>query len=214
MDKFEASHDELRQSSSHEHTPYSNPSTEEGDDSILAIKDDLVVARADSCPPTSVCEDDSGSGTRAGSWRAWLLQFASTRRIFTLMSNDDKSGRKDESQAGQSRTSRRPWRTSYIRFGPLSGIFGTFLALASIVSSLGILAGSDGQPVPNWSVPPSTLLAIFTAIANLSMRYAALQGVVIAWWLRAMDGRTLHKLHWDWRSGTTLKGEMNCLALI
>lgn len=38
------------------------------------------------------------------------------------------------------------------------------------------------------------------------MRYAAIQGVVVAWWYRAMRGSTLADLHWDWRSGTTLRG--------
>lgn len=47
----------------------------------------------------------------------------------------------------------------------------------------------------------STYLAIFTAIANLSMRYAAIQGVVIAWWVKATKGSSLARLHWDYRSG-------------
>lgn len=91
----------------------------------------------------------------------------------------------------------------------------------SLIASLGILIGSNGRAVDSWTIPPSTFvttfpsfwcttlltvpsfsyLAIFTALANLSVRYAAIQGVVIAWWLRAMNGSTLSKLHWDWRSG-------------
>src|ERR1700753_1421525 len=47
-----------------------------------------------------------------------------------------------------------------------------------------------------------------TAIANLSMRYACIQGVVIAWWSRACRGSTLAQLHHDWRSGTTLRGAL------
>lgn len=35
-----------------------------------------------------------------------------------------------------------------------------------------------------------------------------LQGVVIAWWIRARRGSTLAKLHHDWRSGTTLRGAL------
>ena len=41
------------------------------------------------------------------------------------------------------------------------------------------------------------------------MRYAAVQGVVIAWWYRAFQGRsTLAKLHRDWRAGTTIRGAL------
>lgn len=67
-----------------------------------------------------------------------------------------------------------PWRTTFIRSGPLSGIFCMLLAIASIVASFGILVGSNGMPIMSWSAPPSTYLAICTAIANLCMRYACM----------------------------------------
>lgn len=35
-----------------------------------------------------------------------------------------------------------------------------------------------------------------------------MQGVVIAWWVRALRGSTFSKLHHDWRSGTTLRGAL------
>ena len=66
----------------------------------------------------------------------------------------------------------RPWRTTFLRFGPISGIFAMLFAIASIFASLGILAQSNKEAVASWTTPPSTYLAIFTAIANLSMRYA------------------------------------------
>ncbi|KAK3050521.1 hypothetical protein LTR09_008160 [Extremus antarcticus] len=80
------------------------------------------------------------------------------------------------------------------------------LAASSIAASLGILVAFDGAPVDTWSGEPSIYLAICTAIANLLMRYACIQGVVTCWWLRAPKGSTLAKLHYDWRSGTTLRG--------
>ena len=86
------------------------------------------------------------------------------------------------------------------------GILTVIIAIASLIASLGILSGSDGRAVKDWSSPPSTYLAVFTAVSNLCVRYAALQGVVIAWWSRACKGSTLSKLHWDWRAGTTLRG--------
>ncbi len=100
----------------------------------------------------------------------------------------------------------RKWRTSLVRFGPLSGIFAMCLAIMSLVASCGILAGSNGAPTRPWHTPPSTYLAIFTAISNLSMRYAAIQGVLIAWWTKAMNGNSLRSLHHDWYVSEGFKG--------
>lgn len=103
--------------------------------------------------------------------------------------------------------SRRTWTTTYLRFGPLSGIFMICLSVMCLLGCLGILAGSNGRSTHDWwSVPPSTGIAIFTAVSNLCIRYAALQGVVIAWWTRAARGSTFDRLHYDWRSGTSLRG--------
>lgn len=58
----------------------------------------------------------------------------------------------------------RAWRSSLLRFGPISGICSLALAIASLMASLGVLAGSDGQSVLLWKVPPSTWIAVFTGI--------------------------------------------------
>ncbi len=63
----------------------------------------------------------------------------------------------------------RPWRETLIRAAPLSGIAGIFLAMGSIIAALGFLVGSAGQSTKHWSTPPSTYLAICTAIASSSM---------------------------------------------
>lgn len=102
----------------------------------------------------------------------------------------------------------RPWKTTFILFGPLSGIFTMIVAISSMIASLGILLGSEGVDIRNWQAPPSTYLAVLTAVCNLSIRYACIQGVVIAWWYRASCGTTLAKLHYDWRAGTTLRGAL------
>lgn len=75
-----------------------------------------------------------------------------------------------------------PWKSHFFRLGPLSGIACLGLAALSMLVSLGILLGSQGTAVAEWSVEPSAILAICTAIANQAMRYAAFQGVMIAWW--------------------------------
>lgn len=64
------------------------------------------------------------------------------------------------------------WRTTVLRLGPLSGIFCMLLAVSTMVASLGVLVGSNGHAVDSWSAPPSTYLAVSTAVANLGVRYA------------------------------------------
>lgn len=83
----------------------------------------------------------------------------------------------------------RQWKVTWFRFGPLSGIFAMLVALASIVMATAVLVSSDGQSVDKWgSAEPAILLAISTAIANLSIRFACVQGVVNLWWVRALKG--------------------------
>jgi hypothetical protein len=95
----------------------------------------------------------------------------------------------------------RPWKTAVLRAGPFSGVLSMFIALGSIFACFAILESSNGAAVEAWSVQPSLYLAVFTATANLAMRFACIQGIVVAWWTRALRGSTLSRLHWDWRSG-------------
>lgn len=102
----------------------------------------------------------------------------------------------------------RPWRARFLRFGPIAGLISMLIALSSIFVSFGILAGSRGEAVEAWRTTPPTLLAICTAVANLAMRYASIQGVIIAWWTRALRGSTVKRLHEDWRAGTSIRGAL------
>ena len=74
------------------------------------------------------------------------------------------------------------WRTTLLHFGPLSGLACMMLAVLSILVSLGILLGSQDASATSWSVEPSAILAICTAVANQAMRFAAFQGAMVAWW--------------------------------
>lgn len=160
---------------------------------------DAEAAKSSFDSSTNATEDGfkPQSESRTRSWKKKLLRFRFVKTIALFVDPDFIDALEHEKPPP------RVWRTNFIRFGPLSGIAAMVAAIVSLTASLGILAGSDGQPVSHWSATPSTFLAIFTAVANLSMRYAAVQGVVIAWWSRATSGTTLAKLHWDWRAGTT-----------
>ena len=91
-----------------------------------------------------------------------------------------------------------------MRAGPLLRRFSLLLSPLSMFASLGLLIASNGTPVAEWQIQPAACLAIFTAIANQGMRYAALQGVAMAWWSRVLTGRTIAQLHRDWDVGNSI----------
>jgi hypothetical protein len=109
----------------------------------------------------------------------------------------------DSSPTGSSSIRSRPWKPTLLRLGPLAGLTAMLASIASILCSLAVLVVSNGAAVETWpAVHPSILLAIFTACANLAIRFACIQGIVIAWWVRALRGSSLRKLHDDWRAST------------
>ena len=127
-------------------------------------------------------ESNSSASVKAQSAknRAFSTWASKISLIRYYMDHNGGHSQPDESTISDDRPL-NTWITTFIRFGPLSGILTMFLAAGAIVASLGILVGSDCKPVQDWTVTPSTYIAAFTAIANLSVRYAAVQGVVIAW---------------------------------
>lgn len=100
----------------------------------------------------------------------------------------------------------RPWDSTFVRVGPLSGIGAMFLAIALLAVDAAVLVASNGASENSWPAGPNVYLAVCAAVANLAVRYACLQGVIVAWWSRAMHGSTVADLHQTWRAGSSLFG--------
>lgn len=96
------------------------------------------------------------------------------------------------------------WRTKWNRVGPLLGLAGLIFTILSILIAFGILRASDSDYVSSWRYSPNVYLAIMTSITGKATSLAALQGAMIAWWLRAMHGTTLEQLHFDWSMGQNI----------
>lgn len=107
----------------------------------------------------------------------------------------------------KSNKEQKVWSPTWVHFGPLSGLFSLCIVARSLVAATAILIGSNDSNVDAWPTPPSTFVAIFTAIGNLGVRYALAQGVLVTWSLRAYEGSTLSRLQMDWRAGTGVRGE-------
>ena len=115
------------------------------------------VAKAEGGITTSVVQSshtgtlgsDKPSSTSNGSlWKTKALRFAPVRHVVSIVAPDHAESLSSSNDAPKQP---RPWRTTLIRFGPLSGIFCMLLAVASLISSLGILAGCNHQPAADWS---------------------------------------------------------------
>ena len=94
-----------------------------------------------------------------------------------------------------------PWRPSFLRVAPLMGIAALTFTVLQAVASYAVLAASNGAEVKNWKYQPTVYLAILTAISNKALAFAAVQGTVVTFWLRALRGTTLGQIQRDWSYG-------------
>lgn len=95
---------------------------------------------------------------------------------------------------------------------PLIGLSCVFAIFASAAGALVVLLLSNGQSEAQWQratvirsrqfpdvylecPPPSVLLAIINAVANICLLAAAGQGFAIHWWRKAVHGTTIGDLH-------------------
>ena len=103
--------------------------------------------------------------------------------------------------------------------GTALGLLALAVTLATIPASFGILYASDRQPIESWKWQPAVYLAIFVAIADKALHFAAAQGAIIAWWYSATKGTTYAKVHQQWAmsyhisSALTAGKRMNAVAL-
>lgn len=89
---------------------------------------------------------------------------------------------------------------------PLFGLLALGSALLLLFASFVILQVSHGQIFDEWKPwEPTVWLAIFTAISNKLIAFAAVQGVVISWWRKASRGTTLGQLQSDWVRATVIR---------
>ncbi|KAJ9602543.1 hypothetical protein H2200_013086 [Cladophialophora chaetospira] len=110
--------------------------------------------------------------------------------------------------------SKVPWHTGVWARFPWTGSMSLLTVVACAAGALVVLLLSDGQPQERWQrattlhskyadihlecPPPSVLLAIINAVANVCLLAAAGQGFAIYWWRRAVRGTTVKQLHQQW----------------
>jgi hypothetical protein len=101
------------------------------------------------------------------------------------------------------------WRDLLNLVGPVSGLAAIVLAVIQLVASYAVLQASHGALVSTWKWQPQVYLAILTAVANKALAFAVVQGTVVTWWLHALQGTTLARMHRDWSYGYAYSSEMD-----
>ena len=93
------------------------------------------------------------------------------------------------------------WTGSLLRIGPLAGLAALEFAVLQTAASFAILKASDGDAVETWKYQPTVYLATLVAVSNKALAFAAVQGTIVTWWLKATRGTKLAQLHNDYGMG-------------
>ena len=98
-------------------------------------------------------------------------------------------------------------RSSLFQQIPWLALMSLLVVLMCLGAAVGIVIVSNNQTVESWKIQPAVLLAILASVSNLALGTAFSGGVVVTWWLSAVNGTSLTQLHyiWDRGEGTTFK---------
>lgn len=94
---------------------------------------------------------------------------------------------------------RHTWSPRILQLRPFVGGFAICVIVGCVLASFAVLLLSDGQATADWSLSPSTTLAIITAVANSAVALAYMEAVPISWWYSATRGRSIRALERQWQ---------------
>jgi hypothetical protein len=80
----------------------------------------------------------------------------------------------------------RPWRPGVRNSLPWLAAAALVSVVLLTIASVIVLAVSNGQPVSDWKIQLSVLIAIFSGAVNSALVYALYEGITIAWWLETL----------------------------
>ena len=101
-------------------------------------------------------------------------------------------------------TKRDLWNCGFARQIPYASLFALSTVLFCGAADAVILWKSDGKDVESWTISPSVLLSILSAVAKVSLHFSRSKGVVTAWWRKALAGGKLKDLDRYWKSGDSI----------
>ena len=72
------------------------------------------------------------------------------------------------------------WNPRMLQIRPLAGLAAICVTVVCVFASLIVLHRSDGQATTDWSLSPSTVLAIITAVSNSAVGLAHMEAIPIS----------------------------------
>ena len=99
------------------------------------------------------------------------------------------------------------WETGVKRRFPWLGLVALVVMSIAAGGAVAVLLCSDGKTEGQWAryakIKPSVFLASINAVFNICLAILIGQGVAIAWWRKALKGKTVSELHRTWSFSTS-----------
>ena len=103
-----------------------------------------------------------------------------------------------------------PWEPGRSKL-PYRGLGALLLSVAGVVVAIIVLLVSNGADVNHWRFQPAVYVAIASAVTNITLGYALMEGVSISWWCKAIkNGTNLADLHRLWDFGNSFISALFC----
>lgn len=101
--------------------------------------------------------------------------------------------------------SKYAWTPGILNRWPWAAAAALTAVLICAAACIAVLKLSYLQEVERWVVAPAVLLAIFSAVANTSLRLALTEGINVAWWHQVSKAGSIRDLHAYWTCGRASK---------
>lgn len=112
----------------------------------------------------------------------------------------------------------RRWRAGIWARFPILSFICLLLIIGATIAITVVLVTSDGKDVASWGVrnytfaghrkrlqiSVSTWVSIFNFLTSKLLAVVFAEAVAISWWVDAMNGQTLHQLHFRWEVSQSL----------
>ena len=100
----------------------------------------------------------------------------------------------------------RLWRPTWFQPQVFAGMASLIVSVLAMLASLLVLLISNQQPVKSWKIQPTVYLAIASAIAAISLRFAKTRAAPISWWHHTLMGSKIRDLESHWEASQSFFG--------
>lgn len=86
------------------------------------------------------------------------------------------------------------------------GIVALQIVMLLSMAQMLVLKFSNGKSAWEWpaSIDSNVCLSLLNGLASLAQAFAVAQGIAIAWWMKAVQGSSIEKLHYSWNFSSSM----------